>query len=241
MIATIFALFFGDHHALHARLLNSLKQFGPEQNVRYRFWFNQVCDKTKKLVANLMIGRDMRIRESNENVRKYIVMREMFEADRQTESQPEWLIWFDDDSYVVRPDWWKTTLQYIEKKRAENICYLGQSWYVHHLQGQMDFIKEATWYRGVPWEMCPTKKPGVRKPGITFAQGSYWWLRRDVRDAINWPDPRILHNGGDTMLGEAIRQQGLPFHKYHYGVKLNSAPRRGLSEIPAGSTEDVRR
>jgi hypothetical protein len=84
--------------------------------------------------------------------------------------------------------------------------------------------------------MCPTKKPGVKAPGITFATGGYWWLRTDVIRQLDWPDERLSHNGGDTLLGEAIRQQGWPFHKNNYGVKVNAAPRRGLHEAPAGSS-----
>ena len=241
MIATIFALFYGDYHNLHARLLNSLKQYGPVEQVRYRFWLNQVCTKTQRMLDNLMIGRDMRLRVSKENVPKYAVMRDMFEADKQLDPQPEWFIWFDDDSYVTHADWWPKTLEYIQQHRAENICYMGQSWYVHHLPGQFEFIEAADWYTGVPWELCPTKTPRVRKPGVSFAQGAYWWLRRDIREKINWPDPRLVHNGGDTLLGEAIRQQSLPFHKFHYGVKLNDAQRRGRNDKPAGALVNVRR
>lgn len=241
MIATIFALFYGNYHKLHARLLNSLKQYGPVEQVRYRFWLNQVGDATRRTIDELAADRDMQVHASSENVPKYIVMRELFDTDRQLEQQPEWLLWFDDDSHIVAVDWWAHMLTYIKDNRDENICYVGRAYYVHHLPGQEDFIKAAKWYKGVAWEMCPTKNPRVLRPGIAFAQGAYWWLRRDVRELIDWPDKRLSHNGGDSLLGEAVRQQRLPFHRYYYGVRMNDAKRRGLSERPAGSTIDVRR
>jgi hypothetical protein len=58
---------------------------------------------------------------------------------------------------------------------------------------------------------------------------------------LDWPDPRLNHNGGDTLLGEAIRQQQLPRHAFHYGVKINKYKRRGFREKPAGSISNVRR
>ena len=122
----------------------------------------------------------------------------------------------------------------LTEKKSENIAYVGQPWFVHNLPGQLEFIQQASWYKGLPPQMCPTKKKGVMRPGIWFAQGAYWLLRTDVLRLLHWPDPRLKHNGGDTLLGEAVRQQGLPFHRRHYGVVINNAPRRGYHEAPAG-------
>ena len=126
-------------------------------------------------------------------------------------------------------------VRYIEDRTKENICYVGQPWFVHHLPGQWEFMQRATWFKGRPSELI------LGKPGVNFATGSYWWLRADVQTSIDWPDVRLGHNGGDTLLGEAIYQNGLPFHKCDYGVKVNAGKRRGYSETPAGATVDTRR
>jgi hypothetical protein len=147
----------------------------------------------------------------------------------------EWVIWFDDDSHVVKPDWWKVTCEYIDAHRYQNICYFGQPWYVHDLPGQRAFIERASWYRDRPARLFKGK------PGVEFSQGGYWWIRTDVLRCLDWPDSRLSHNGGDVLLGEAVYQSARPFHKFHYGVKINDAKRRGLSERPAGSTVDTRR
>jgi len=240
LTARIYALLYGNDFKLHDRLLQSLVRFVPQDKANIVLWCNTVGTRTKDAIRRYVrTGVPIQFFFSDENVPKHKVMRKLFHEDAPPDTP--WIIWLDDDSYISLPDWWDKTLEFIESKKSENICYLGQQWYVHHLRGQWDFISKATWFKGRQPEMCPTRKRTVKKPGITFAQGAYWWLRTDVMKQIDWPDPRLSHNGGDTLLGEAVRQQGLPFHKFHYGMAVNKAKRRGLSERPAGSAEDVRR
>ncbi len=238
MLATIYCLLYGDHHELHKRLLASLFERLPYDEARVVVWCNTVCGATKQWFMK-HVRTDWSVIFSDKNVPKYKVMQELFRGEHAPES--DWIVWFDDDSHVVADDWWKKTKAYLVAKAGEGVCYVGQPWYVHHLKGQWDFIKQAPWFKGLPPQMCPTKSPKVKKPGIWFAQGAYWWLRTDILRLLNWPDDRLSHNGGDTLLGEAVRQQGLPFHRFHYGVKLNDAKRRGFHEKPAGSRENVRR
>ena len=152
-----------------------------------------------------------------------------------TNADREWVVWFDDDSHIKKPDWLQQTLNYIASKRSENICYVGQKWCVTHLPGQEAWFRQAKWYKGLPSDLIH------KRPGVWFATGSYWWLRTDVLRLLDWPDERLGRNGGDTALGEAVRQQGLPFHHFDYGVKVNDSKRRGVSERPAGSLIDTRR
>jgi hypothetical protein len=233
MIATIYGLLYGDYSALHNRLIKSLRAYAPLQDTSVLLWCNQVCKKTKNELSK--IPANWHIIFSAENIPKYIAMRDMFASGYMPKS--DWIVWFDDDSYVAKSDWWPKTIEYIKGKTAENICYIGQPWYVHHLDGQWQFITESHWFKGLPPQMCQTKTKGKHKPGITFAQGAYWWLRSDIQRLLAWPDYRLRHNGGDTLLGEAIRQQGLPFHKFSYGVVINKAKRRGQHEAPAGAAD----
>ena len=230
---TIYCLLYGNFHELHKRLLNSLLNWLPYKDANVVIWCNTVCPATivwlyKQARAN------WRWIDSSMNVPKYEVMRRLFHE--QAVPETPWLLWLDDDTHIVADDWWDKTVEYIQKRQAENICYVGQYWYVHHLPGQEEFIKAAKWYKGVSLELHATRNPKVRKPGIKFVTGSYVWLRTDVMRQLDWPDPRLVHNGGDTLLGEAIRQQGLPRHHFCYGVKVNDGKRRGLSDSPAGAT-----
>lgn len=237
MFATIYGLLYGNYHALHQRLVDSLIKHTPAAEAEIVLWCNTVCEATKEMLRKH--AARVHYFFSDENVPKYEVMRKLFRKDHPPTAP--WIVWFDDDSYIEKPDWWKKTRQFIEQRASENICYVGQRWYVHYLPGQEEFIKESKWYRGVPFGMHPTRRRGVTKVGILFATGGYVWLRTDVMEQLCWPDDRLVHNGGDTLLGEAIRQQGLALHNYSYGVAVNKAKRRGRSDRPAGSTVNVRR
>ena len=228
---------YGDHSRLHLRLLQSLVKHLPSGAARVVVWANEICHQTAEWLQR-QAPKDWEVVFSKENVPKYKAMRQMFHETHKPTTP--WLIWFDDDSWVQQANWWPKTRKYIEEGSGD-LCYIGQLWFVHHLPGQQEFMKAANWYTGVPWQQCPTRRRDVRKPGINFAQGAYWWLRTDVMRKIDWPDPRLNHNGGDSLLAEAVHQQGLPFNRFHYGVKINDAGRRGYHERPAGSTINVRR
>lgn len=230
MTARILALLYGPHLDLHKRILDSFRSYVPK-TVPITLWLNKVERSTKDRVAEENGRYD--VVDSPENVKKYVAMRAMM--NRFDISRPDWWIWFDDDSHIVNSHWWDVMSEFIERRHRENICYIGQRWFVHHLPGQWDFISKASWFRGKPAELIKGR------PAVNFATGGYWWLRADVQKMLDWPDVRLGHNGGDTLLGVAIHQNGLPFHQCDYGVKINDGKRRGFSEAPAGSTGNIRR
>ncbi len=222
----VHALLYGDHPELHERLLDGFRRAVPER-VPVRLWCNQPGASSLRLLeARRRPGWTVTLRE--DNVPKYAAMRAMF-GELAGE---DWVVWFDDDSWIEAADWYPVMLDAI---RPPEVCYVGQRWGAHHLEGQWDFVRAAPWFRGLE----PPLHEG--KPAVWFAQGAYWWLRSDLRRAIDWPDPRLRHNGGDTLLGEAVRQQGRALTPCAYGVRVNDAPRRGLSERPAGALAEVRR
>jgi hypothetical protein len=235
MKARIFILLYGKEHAdLHRRVLESVHKYAP-MDVPISLHGNLIPIDTVELGSRIVSERGFfsGLRTSETNIPKYEVMRSFFTAESVCDN--EWVIWFDDDSHVVKPDWWARTCEYIESRKSENICYIGQPWFAHHLPGQWEFIQQSKWYRGKDPELIKGR------PGVWFATGGYFWLRTDVIRLLDWSDERLSRNGGDTLLGEAVRQQGLPFHRADYGVKVNDAKRRGLSERPAGSVVDTRR
>ena len=239
-IATVYCLLYGNHFKLHKRLIESLRTNLPKGLADLIIWCNTVGEETKVYLRTLKFSGSTIF--SDENMPKYKVMGMLFRGEYEKVKAPTtpWVIWFDDDSHIKSADWWKKTLAFIRRKKSENICYLGQPWYVHYLPGQWRFVESSRWFRDIPPKKFPTKSR-TNKPGVRFAQGSYWWLRTDILRKLNWPDWRLNHNGGDTLLGEAIRQQGLPFHEFQYGVKINDGKRRGLSEAPAGATNRKKR
>jgi len=227
----ILALLYGPYNQLHRRLLDGFRKAVPKE-VSITLWLNQVEQPTRARLAEEPGRYD--VIDSADNTKKYITMRTMMSRDGV--KRPDWWVWFDDDSHITAVDWWARMQEYIIQRKQENICYIGQAWFVHHRTGQWEFIQKSPWYRGRSTELIKGR------PGVWFATGGYWWLRSDVQSQLAWPDVRLGHNGGDTLLGEAIRQNGLPFHRFCYGVKVNDyATRRGYSEVPAGAMENTRR
>jgi hypothetical protein len=225
----LFALLYGDYTVLHERLLESLHRAVPD-SVPVRLWCNQVGEETRRKLEGEP-RRSWSVMARGENIPKYRAMREMFHEIRDTSCNAEWVVWFDDDSWIEAEDWYPVMQ---EVTRPSGVCYVGEPWGIHYLPGQWDFIRAAPWFRG--------KDPPLHegRPVVWFAQGAYWWLRTDVLRAIDWPDPRLSHNGGDSLLGEAVRQQGFTLTPCAYGVRVNDSPRRGIWERPAGAKEGMR-
>ena len=228
----VFALLYGDHHALHKRLLDSFDMAGV-RDLPACLWLNTVCDQTRQRLK--AAPPNWRVFDSPENIGKYKAMRTMFEAV-EADKDWNWVVWFDDDSYIETPQWLPRTLELIGHNLASanagdrRICYVGKCYLYKYTPGLWRAVKEAKWYKGVP----PALHRG-KQPIVNFATGAYFWLKRETRDLIDWPDPRLNHDGGDTLLAEAVRQQGLPFHKRCVvGVSINKAGRRGYREPRLG-------
>lgn len=233
MLCTVYALFYGTYFKLHKRLIDSLIAHLPVGEARVVCWANVVGPDTLTALEKLRdhFGNESMVIDSKENVPKYIAMRKMYHELSVPDT--EWILWLDDDTYINKSDWWERTTTFI--KSSPDVCYFGQKWYVHHLDGQWDFIKDSAWFQGVEPEMLLTRNGITKKPGIWFMTGGYVWLKTSLMQALNWPDTRLSHNGGDTLLSEAVRQKGLPRINFDYGVAVNKAKRRGLSESPAGA------
>lgn len=231
-VATVYCLFYGNYYKLHQRLGDSLRRYLPSDKARLVLWANQPCAQTRRYLTEVLAPSftDTFLRASDVNVPKYRVMRELF-YELAPPTTP-WLVWFDDDTHIVKADWWQRTLAFVGNTEVQ---HFGKLWYIHYTKKQLEFIKAASWYRGVPFEEHPTRTPRITKPGIRFANGAYWWLASDVMRSIGWPDPRLNHNGGDTLLSEALRQNGVGRFDFSYGVRGNDAPRRGFREKPAGA------
>lgn len=227
----ICALLYGNHYELHDRLLTSLNRHVPT-DTGVRLWLNAVGENTIKKAKGLQ-QPDIKIEKSLINVPKYKAMRLMFDEFKKEGCKYKWVVWFDDDSWIVTPNWMQSVKFLIQQE--PRAAYVGQKWAAPYLAGQFDFVKKSTWFKSKPLQVVKGR------PSFIFAQGAYWWLRRDVLQELDWPDPRLNHNGGDTLLGEAIHQNSHVFLTCSDGVKVNDAIRRGFRETPAGSTITMQR
>jgi len=212
-----YLLLYGDFYDLHDAILTDLQHRAPPQ-MDLMVWCNQVCgrtlDRLKKIRCTVI--------DSSDNVPKYPAMRWMFGRG----VRHDWILWLDDDTRIVAEDWWQKTAPLLSRK---GVHYIGQCWVCGDIANRIPFVQASKWYRGKP----PAVIKGRR--AIEFAIGGYWWLRKSTQQLIDWPDPRLRHCGGDTLLAEAVRQQDLPFTNFAYGIKVQQkVSRRGLTEKPAG-------
>ena len=176
------------------------------------------------------------------NAMKYPVMRRMF-FDR-LRPPGRLLMWFDDDSYLTHPDpaWWGRV-----RTACDGVSLVGATGWRMPVRG-----RRGAWARHQAWSVdgSPPPPPGGGKYGMTpcfqFAAGGWWVLRRGVAWRFDYPFRGLRHCGGDTALGELIRQRRLPTRHFTGGVAINAdadgrafaSARRGYREPDAGTDFD---
>jgi|GEM_PF-472289 len=227
---TVCVLFYGDFTDLCRRFFNSLIRNTDLQKIHLRIGLNAVCAETRALVDEIthLLPNPVSIYDEPTNIFKYPLMRKMFHDDPIT---TPWTIWFDDDSHITDPGWLhKFTSKISEKANAD---MLGRKCFINAGPEREAFVRAAPWYGGLPLaEKKHKKNSNKRKKIIMFATGGFWGIRTECIYRLDWPDPRIHHNGGDTMLGEATRQNGMKIYQFDEGVAISDAPRRSPSDVP---------
>jgi len=221
-MTTIFMLVYGDYHKLHRATLEAFMR-QKYSNARVRLWLNVVCLETLDWLLTV-VPKDWLLYISSENVPKYKVMWKLFN-DPVNPIETPWITWFDDD-IVTTPEWFSGALGFIAGD--PHISFFGAQFWRPHSSGVKHWLKTARWYKRQPFSAYQGTN------GIWFIRGSYWWLETAVMRQLDWPDPRLVHNGGDTALSEAILQLKLKQREYYLGTSTDFAPRRGRSDRPAG-------
>lgn len=238
---TVCTLIYGPYIDLHKRVLNSIVQHTDPKMLRLRVGMNEVCAETREWLETFKKKHQhipMRFYDSPENIKKYPMMRRMFH-DKEEPITTRWLLWLDDDSHLVENDW-LTQLSHAMRENYHRGCNMYGKVYFYELSNShTTWIKEAPWYSGKPFK-TRTKKDKRTGKQVTrikadFATGGFWAIETNWITENNWPDPRINHNGGDIMMGEAIHQTGGQVKNWDYGVKISDAKRRGYSEKVVGA------
>lgn len=227
------ALFYGDQLWLAQRCLESIVASAQPPFVDdIRVALNEPSQEVVDYVYETLFRthRDRGIpcyvfREKNfANVCKYPLMRRMFHSTEYPLTSTQ-IMWFDDDSFIrdQRLDWWRS-VSYAAREAAQ----LGSRYSIASRGKQHVAITQQPWYTG---------KQFNRGQKFTFLTGGWWVARTSVLKRWDYPFPVLRHNGGDSILGELLRQQRLPMVHWREGVAINAdeqgveskAPRRGLS------------
>lgn len=233
---TIVVLCYGAFPDLARRCLGSILTTIPPDRVDVWTVANACSEDTLAYLRSLPTTRRF---EFPENPKKYPVLRRLLhEADGV--STP-YLVWFDDDSYVVRPDWLTSLLTRILEHHDSGGRLYGWT-HIHDLKLFMrpdhdprEWFREAPWWRNRPLRSrraYPAEDP-EHGTVIEFVPGGFWAIHVPSAVAADIPDRRLVHNGGDITIGEQIHQAGwriIPFNRNHEYVRVSGASRRGYSE-----------
>lgn len=214
------------YHETHLRCLKSIvKNTGTPFDLI--LGCNEVDPKTLNWIR-IHLPKALVLQEKG-NIHKYPMMRKMF-----SHVKTDWVAWFDDDSYVTEehPNWLREILSMVA--RFPNRKVWGRLYTFDILKGQLQWVQNATWFRGKPAMLSGDGKRLM----ISFPTGGFQLIQSEVIRKLDWPDPRLDHNGGDVMFGEACHQMGFEvgaLQVERYGIMISGADRRGFSQRPAGA------
>ena len=193
---TVCAVLYGDYEPLARKLLESIRDNRHVRDIR--LGLNATGDATREYVhswaARQLLQQPVYIYQprENANVGKYPLMRQMFchgnVADR--------IMWFDDDSYVdpsAGLDWWDRA-----NAVSANQVQVGAIHSIMQRARQHEVIVQQPWY---------TRKPINRRHRFKFITGGWWVGKSDFIRKWDYPWAALYHNGGDSILGELMRQQ----------------------------------
>ena len=162
--------------------------------------------------------------ESAENLFKYPMMRRLFSEPPLPSA---WTLWLDDDSYFTREDWWLHLAHQVENH--PHVKMWGAVYEMRIGAEQVEKISREAWYGGKPLR----GRMGDGSAMVSFPTGGFWMIETACLRALDWPNRSLYHNGGDYLLGEAMRQQEWALGNCQYGVVVNAEDRRSPDGVPA--------
>ncbi len=205
MSFTVAAVLFGDYPDLAERLLGSFDMAAPVDDVR--IGLNQVGDRTVSLVTQ-WARRFSQVKPvvlywPDRNIGKYPLMRQMLFDEKARLA--DWLMWFDDDSHLeVQPCWWDEL-----QRQLVGCTQLGALHLIRQRGLQYQEIPKQPWYTG---------KPVNANTQYRFATGGWWVADTAFLRRWEYPFKALHHNGGDSILGELLRQQDATLKGWGDGV-----------------------
>lgn len=235
---TVCVLCYGPYTDLIKKCLSGILNTLPPERIDLRVATNAAVPATLAYLRTLPISK---IYVNTENRFKYPLMREMF-WDEQRPIATNYVVWFDDDTWVADPRWVTNLCQTIIEHHPNNARMFGSrmshdlSVYAQH-GGRPDlWFRTADWYRGRDLRLRSGQPEAPNGSVIDFAVGWCWAIATEAIREANIPDVRLGHNGGDITIGEQMHQAGLGIQSWNKAKSLIACPsrenggRRGYSE-----------
>jgi hypothetical protein len=230
---TICTLAYGKFPHLIKRCISSILESVPRSRLDLRIGANACCDETLEYINSPEVGAT-KVYNHPENAYKYPVMHEMFH-DASCPIRSNYLVWFDDDSYVVKTSWLTDLAQAIIENHNHKVGMYGIK-FIHDIKSfarnghdPRQWFQQATWWRGRPFQTSG----GGEAPNATaihFVSGGFWAIYTPLIKQADIPDIR-LRNNGDMQLGAACHQHGYKirdFNRNKTHVYSSGAARRGV-------------
>ena len=226
-----------DHFPIIRRCLESIVENTSPEKYRLHIGCNNLSPRALAFVDTLVeshhaikyIGEARQDHNGRVVYPKYPLMRRMYQATAGRPSTPEaadWIIWFDDDSYVTENDW----LERLEDRinTSPRIHQFGKLSGVLLRPHEVKWAREFSWFNPAVGIPLANRPGGGQQPGYNFIEGGFYALSRHAIDACSIPDPRLFHNGGDWTTSLALMHKGMRVGRFTYGVEVDAAPRRGM-------------
>ena len=200
---------YGPHTDLLRKLLDSIVMSQPPRGMitDLRIGLNDVSPETFNLVmqfcGNRMTGTNCYVYVPAKNVGKYPLMRRMFYD--QKAPLAKLVMWFDDDSHLgpaVGSVWWQKAVA-----ATSSTVMIGRTHALAQRRQQYKMIPRQPWFGS---------KHVHEKHVYFFVTGGWWVTQSTNLTKFDYPWPDIHHNGGDSMLGEMMRQQGIRLANFQY-------------------------
>lgn len=229
---TIVVCCHGAFPQLARRCLFGILQTVPPSRIDLRIIDNQCCEETRQFLATLPATK---IYRDDGQRRKYPAMREVF-YDPEHRLQ-NYVIWFDDDSYVTDKNWLIALAQRIlSREPAARVGMYGvinrHPLRIRREPDPRKWFRQSESWRGRDFQ----NTRGQESPNgdqVFFCLGGWWCLRREAIVESGIPEKRINHNGGDVAIGFQLWQNRWELERFNTQpeyIRISDAPRRGFRE-----------
>lgn len=213
---------------LHMRFLYQLAGTVPWERVgSFRVALNDISDKVVQVFDALNEFCPVVQYGPNVNRLKYPRLREMWRGDPPLDTEA--VISFDDDISFENPDWFKVLEAGVTIGRKKGAVVFGEHYTFRPSRPTMKWYAHRYWWKGKD----PQTKGGRKRAVVNFVLGGAWVMLSDYIAALDWPDVKLVNNGGDVGLGMALWQNDLSFYPIKWVNQLNS-PRRGRNDPHPG-------
>jgi len=237
---TIFVLCYGDHVDLAKRCIDSILESVPLDKIDLRVGGNELGPATIQYLQTIPATK---LYLHSNNIKKYPLMREMF-WDSDHPIRTPYLIWFDDDAYVVDPRWLSLLSSFIIAGHNKGYRMYGNkmfhdiNMYNKNNHQPLHWFRQADWYTGMPFRARGSKRLAPNGSLIDFVVGWFWALDTVLMQTANIPDMRLNHNGGDITIGAQVHQAGHQIQQFNKGKILVSTPKKTEGGRRVGGYEE---